>query len=69
MTHNDDRHGKISIHKGAMSGTHLLAVTNDYIIGLVPTQQEGKYTWYWRPSQLPRTSELTDLRKKTKEYF
>lgn len=32
MNHNDDQHVKISIHKGALNGTHM--VTNICVIGL-----------------------------------
>lgn len=62
MNQNDDQHIKISIYKGAISGTRILAVTNDCVIGL-----EGKHTWYWRLRQLLRANEIMDLRKESKD--
>lgn len=38
---------------------HTLEVTNDSLVGL-RTQQEGNYTWHWKPGGLPRASEFMD---------
>lgn len=34
-------------------------------IDLRPIQQERNHTWYWKPSKLPKASEVMNLRKES----
>lgn len=31
------------------------------LLAFWPAPQEGNHAWYWKPSQLPRASEVMDL--------
>ena len=48
-------------HPECSSGMHTLAITNNSLIKSKSHSASRNHFWYWKPSQLPRTSEVMYL--------
>lgn len=53
------------MHNSSISSTHLSMGNNSCLIGLEAHQKRVNYSWYWKPSLLPKASNSMDIRKQS----